>query len=829
MWVVFLIVALPGLLSLSACSPDAAEHRANAERYLAEGEKKEAVLELRSALRIEPTDAETNFRIATILDGMGGFEDAAFYYRETYRLDPARSDAALAEARLIVWEEPELAEELIRGVLEREPANPLARVRLSELELIREDATAALDAAMVGVELAPDDYRPHVQLGIVLRAQVRELRSVGDASPEALFEQALAAFDRALELSPESAPPVELLHLRLERAMVFASWEGHQEEAKTAFRDMIEATEGSQQRIALDAAFRYARRTEDVDFRRWVLEYQRSHYPDAYGAWGALARLEEESGGSGKELLESLLELQPEAAEAHILYARHLARKGQADQAAMHLLEVADRVDDPASLLALAVTLKLQAGEAEAAKEVLTRLETEYPELPATEFARAQRAFASGRLEEAATLLGKLEERAPSSRVSVLLARVELHRQSFPAALAAIQRALALASQQDVSNVARPRADVLRLKAQIHASMRDWPGTVRTLRRLSEGGKVSLLPGDRILLARAFYGLGRPKVGKKNLESLLELTPPPVDALLEFGRLERGRDPERARAALKQAVERAPADLRPVALLARLELETGNPEAAWTQLATAIEKNPSSALLHLLRARLRASEGDLEAALGDARRALELEPGFAAATRLQTELLSAQGKVGEGIEALEALAAEGHLDPSGRVRLARMHMEAGNGDRAVELLEQALSEQDDLHGGKNDLAFLLASRGVDLGRAVQLAQEARSALPNSSDVADTLGFAYLRNGLPEAALPQFESAVELAEARGHKNPLLLYHLGLALQALERTAEAAAAIEGSLAVEGEHPGFPREQAQRELEALRSAEAGSVGSS
>ena len=65
--------------------------------------------------------------------------------------------------------------------MEREPSNAIARVRLSEFELIHEDAPAALAAAQRAVELAPDDYRTHVQLGIVRRAQVRELQIVGDA------------------------------------------------------------------------------------------------------------------------------------------------------------------------------------------------------------------------------------------------------------------------------------------------------------------------------------------------------------------------------------------------------------------------------------------------------------------------------------------------------------------------------------------------------------------------------------------------------------------------------------------------------------------------
>jgi tetratricopeptide (TPR) repeat protein len=820
--VAVLVAALLGPLSLAGCSPDAAERRERAERYLAEGQAQKALLELRSVLQIEPNHVQTNFRIAEIAEELGKLEEAAFFYRETLRIDPTRSDAALAEARLIAWDDAERAEELITGVLEREPSNALARVRLSEFELIHDDAPAALAAALAAVELAPDDYQTHVQLGIVRRAQVRELQIVGDAPPNALFEQALAAFDRALELS-EPAPPDEILQMRLERAAVFASWDGHRSEAAAAYREVVEVTEGPGQQAALVAAIRYARNLGDAELRRWVLERQLALDPEAYVAWGELARLEDESGRSGTAVLESLLERRPKAAQAHLLYARHLAQAGQPDQAATHLLEIADQTDDPASVLALAVALKLRAGERGAAREVLTRLEAGHPDLPVTEFARAQEAFTSGRAGEAAEILEGLRERAPSRRVSELLARVELRRKALPEALVAVGRAL------ELSGSGPAPAELLRLKARIQVAMRDWPAARRTLQRLSRRSETGLRPGDRILRARTFYGLGHPEAAKQALERALAPTPPPLEALIEYGRRERRRDPERARALLEQAVERAPNDLRGLALLAQLDLETGNPEAARARVDAAIERIPSSARLHLMHARLLAAEGNLEDALDETRRAMELSPDLAGAGQLQVALLSQQGELEEAIESLEALAAEGHLDPPGRVRLARMHSTLGNEDRAIELLEQALGERSDLHEGKNDLAFLLTRRGVDLDRAVQLARDARSALPDSPDVADTLGFAYLRKGLPQAALPQLEAAVELAEARGRDNPSMLYHLALALQALGRGGEAATALEDSLAIEGDFPGFPREKARRELQALRTAEAGEGDSS
>jgi len=515
-------------------------------------------------------------------------------------------------------------------------------------------------------------------------------------------------------------------------------------------------------------------------------------------------------------LLESLLAQRPDAADAHRVYARHLARTGRIDEATAHLLGAAEGADEPAQVLALAVELKLEQRQIEDARAILARLESEHPGLPATDFARAQVASASRRPDEAARILTALAERAPNPRVHGLLARVELNRRALPEALSAVDRALELSGQ-------RPPPDLLRLKARIQTALWDWTGALNSLRRLANISRTGLNPEDQVLRARALYELGRRGLGKRILELVLASEQPPVNAMLLYARRENRQDPDRARALLEQARARAPGDLRALVLLTRLDLQTGRGDEARARLDAAIERTPGSARLHWLRAKVLVRQGDLEPALADTRRARELAPDMPEAQRLEVALLAEQGQLDQVFESLEASEAEGHLDPRGRLRLAQLYMTRGKDERAIELLEQALAEDGDLHEAKNDLAFLLTRRGEDLDRALQLAQEARSALPESVEVADTLGYAYLRKGLPEAALSQLEAAVDLAETRGEPHPTALYHLGLALKALGRQAEAGSALERSLAIEGDFPSFPREEARRELQALRTAPA------
>src|SRR5690606_8279206 len=107
----------------------------------------------------------------------------------------------------------------------------------------------------------------------------------------------------------------------------------------------------------------------------------------------------------------------------------------------------------------------------------------------------------------------------------------------------------------------------------------------------------------------------------------------------------------------------------------------------------------------------------------------------------------------------------------------------------------------------------------------KLAQEAQRAEPENPDFVDTLGFVYLRRGLYEPAVQQLEYAVDLADRAQLARPEFHYHLGLALRALGRQGDAAAAFERALALDAEFP--HAEEARRELEAARSSSASTPG--
>jgi tetratricopeptide (TPR) repeat protein len=802
-----------GLACALGCPSDTeriAQHLSLAETYTAEGQSREAVIELRSALQLDPTSAEINFRIAEIMQQENNLGDAVFFFQEAHRLAPERSDASLSLARLLLWEDPDLADKLIDEVLVREPDNPLAHVRRSEAALARNDLEIGLTAALTAVEIAPEDAQAHLHLGIVRRAQIREARIGRGAEPDpALFQKALDSFERGIALASEHPDEQPKLLTRgwLERAQLLASWPDREEEAEHAFIEAVEQAEQwpELQMRALEAVLEDTERTGDADLRHWALEQKVNLEPRSDEAWIELARRAERVDGTGGEVLERMIELRPEDARAHALYARQLSQWGKRPEAIDHLEEVVADTRNPALIWAAVVELEAGTENHSTALKALEHLQSEYPDLPQTGASEARVAFSEGRFEDAAATLRELLDVSESADAYTLLAECELRLSNPGAAVAAVEQAVALAR--------KPLPLVLRrLKGRAHAAAGDWVAAWRSFRQVAASGRGNMKVDDAVWLARSLYNTGRQAAGRRVIESVLAVEPPDAEAVLAFAYWEGENEPQRARQLLEAVLKRNPSHIQALRQLVRLSSRQRHPELALPHVDAALKSNPDSAALLALSARAYQAAEDGDLAEQSIRRAFELEPG-----RYDTVwLLSGMLPPEEAMALLEKQHAQEELDPRSRAVLARLHAGQGDAARAIELLEEALADNPNLAGAKNDLAYLLIEQGADLERGLRLAREAREALPQQPQTLHTLGFAMLKNDLAEPAVEQLREAIALAGEGQEAPPIFFYHLGLAYKATGRHDQATEALERALG----GADFPEaEEARRELSLLK----------
>ncbi len=815
--------------SLPGCKSDQQKreaHMARAESYMAEGKKKEALLELRNALQLDPNNAATNMRIAQILQGQQEFGDAAFYFSEAYRLDPNLSDAALAQAMLLSFAETDRAEGLVQQVLEREPSSARAHAVRSHLALIRKDMAQALTSALTAVELDPKNRQAAHQLGIVHQARIREARDIEHKEPgDEVFAAAVAAFERAAQLGN----PGEKAASMRERARVLATWPGHEAEAEAAFRELVGQTGASGDpklaRQGAEAALVYARKTRNTPLRRWAIDKLLAADPGNIEAWTAAADLDQVERGEGEAVYRRLLDQRPKDAQAHIAYARFLAQQGRVKEALSQLESQAGSSDDPAAMLGFIVDLYYGLGQPERASQVVSRLEKEYPDSVRTQLAQAQRMIAENRFNEAADRMRELSGKVESADALRLLALAEYRRGRMTESAEAMARALELSPDAEPST--------LQLAAEIQYANRNWDQLLATIQSLYD--TQGRLPGRmRILFAEALFETGRSVMAKSSLENELKIDEPDAEAVLLFARYRAVEEPERARKLMEAASQRSPDDVRLLAGLAQLDLAAGRREQALKRLDAALAGDlpePRTAALRLLRAQVLLQLGQAEKAEADALRAFQAAPGNQQAMELLVAIYASQGRLDAGISSLEEARSVGALGPGGQELLGRLYAQAGREDEAIALLEELLEQPGERPGTKNDLAFLLAKKGRDLDRALGLAREAQQALERNPGVADTLGYVYYRKELYGPAVEQFRYALQLAGARAAapsaESATYHYHLALALRGQGRPDEAKQELASALALDPELAEAKAELA--ELEHAPAAAAPGPGSS
>jgi predicted Zn-dependent protease len=100
----------------------------------------------------------------------------------------------------------------------------------------------------------------------------------------------------------------------------------------------------------------------------------------------------------------------------------------------------------------------------------------------------------------------------------------------------------------------------------------------------------------------------------------------------------------------------------------------------------------------------------------------------------------------------------------------------GQSERAKPIYEKILGLQNDHPVALNNLAYIKAQEGNDLDGALTMAQRARQKMPESTAIADTLGWIYIKKNMTEDAVRVFSDLTQ----KEPKNPMFHYHYGMAL-------------------------------------------------
>jgi tetratricopeptide (TPR) repeat protein len=674
----------------------------------------------------------------------GRFAEAIIEYRNAVHIDPMFGQARkqLAESYARSGDDGRAFEEFVRAA-DMLPADVGVQLNAGKMLLVARKPEEALARAEAALKVQPENVEALILRGNALSG----LRT---------FEEALKAIEQAIQLDPDrGATYTDLANIELAQ--------GRRAQAEAAF---LRATELSPNdaRSHLGLGIFYSSLGRTADAERAFVQ-----------AW----KLEPENVLTNRFLAATLFAT-GRRAEAEP-YLRRIADGSRGLDGALALAdyyllmrrpkEAIDYLENLESGRAVPdVTLRLARayaalGDRAKAHSLVDQVLAANAKLGAAHLAKGQLLLQDGQRDDAFAAIRTATALDPASAdAQFALGRLYAARDDRAAAQAAFREVLRI----------NPRATSAQVRLAALQAQSQPNEAVRTADEAARNEPTSL--AARLALIRGLIGAKDLSRAEREMMKLRAEFPNAAavhsqDAMLAMLR----KDMAGARAALDRAEKLDPASLETLAAAIAYELTNNNSAAARSRLEARLQQGSDPDLL-LLAARTYLMMKDAAAAEKALRMAIEADPSRNQPYAMLGSMYMDQKRLDEALREYEALSKR-QARPIAPLTMTGLILEQqGKPDEAIKRYEDALAVDAQASVAANNLAWILAERGQDLNRALQLAQTAAAATPDTPEIIDTLGWVYYKRDLPQLAIPLFEQASKKAPAV----PEYHYHLGLAL-------------------------------------------------
>jgi len=680
--------------------------------------------------------------------GNGYFEkqqytEAIIEYRNAIAIDakfgPARK--RLGEAYAKIGNAPGARDEYVRAA-DLLPNDVEVQLDAGQLLLAFHKPQDALGRAEAALKLDPRNVQAHV-----LRASAL----IGLNS----FDEALNTMNGAIDLDPNRARTFSSLgDLQLAR--------GRREEAEAAFRKAAEmAPNDLQVHLALGNFYSVIARPREAE-----------------------------------QAFLKALTIEPQNKPANRFLASLMIATGRRADAEPYLQRIADSKDLP-SVVALAdyyltmrrpkdaisslerienansnplVAVRLArayvaADDKSSAQALVDQVLTQNPKDADAQLLKGQMLLDAGKRDEAFQAVQAASTANPSSvDAQFALGRMYAERGDNAAAQAAFKEVLRL----------DPRAAGAQIQlARLQAKAGNRSESLRTAEEVARNNPKSL--AARLELVRSLLAVKDFAQAQSGIAKLHTDFPDAAAVYVQESRLALLKnDLAGARAALNRAQTLEPKSIDVFESLIALDFKQNNPSGAKSRVEDRLAQERTPQVL-LIAARTSLSIKDVEAAEKMLRELIQLAPSVSESYGLLGSIYLGQKKLDQAVTEFESLAKL-QTKPVGPLTMVGMILERqGKRDLARKKYEDVLAIDPRAATASNNLAWLLADIGEDLDRAVQLAQAAVAASPETPEIIDTLGWVYYKKNQPELAIAQFLRCVQKAPTVADYH----YHLGLA--------------------------------------------------
>lgn len=585
---------------------------------------------------------------------------------------------------------------------------------------------------------------------------------------EGSVPDALAAFERAAKLAPDSP---ETVYVLLEHGQLLARMAQYARNPSQRDDNLRQAAEkmAAARRLApenldvlravgevyIDLA---ATDPKAIETAREALEGVRRRDPSDAQSFLTLGRIymEEDQPEKAAEVFRELVDNLPQQRTAYALLVESLMRSNKAAEAEKTLREILGF--DPGSLearLALA-DLQSQRGDAAAVLETLKSAPEETRDDPRLRRQLAWALYQGGDLEGALAAVEALRVKDPEGQSLALL------------------KGLILAAQGR-------NEEALDLLSRVRESQ------PKDLALAATAARVMQRAGRRDEAARLLTGLGEAlaKDGKAGEAAQVRMEAAQM--------LADGKDWAKVGPALGPLLKDADAAVRLPAVL--LQAEALAQDERYAAALDLLAREPESPAVASKRAEVLTRAGREE----EARQVFAtLAAGDEASTLAAAQAWQRLDQHQESIPILEKLTAARPDQPVLGFLLGAAYERTQQTDKAIAELRRVVKIDPEFHAALNYLGYTMAEANTHLEEALDLVTRAVALDPDNGSYVDSLGWVYYRMGRPEAARVELERAVRLEP----EDATLQEHLGDVYVALGQKERARQAYERALAIGGD---------------------------
>jgi tetratricopeptide (TPR) repeat protein len=687
-----------------------------------------------------------------------------------------------------------------------------AHYQLGETYLKLGETTRAFQELSRTVELAPDNYRAHIDLANLLVAARNP-----DGSPNNDYiKQARTHLDLLREKQPQNPE-------------VFQAWADY------------DSTEGN-----VGAA---------------ILEMQKGIAADPSRSESylnlALLQLRANSPEQAEVSFKKAAELGPQAMNAQLAlggFYQSRNRMPEAEQQFKHAMQVAPKDPSPREALVRLYMTEGKKAEAEAflkqtkydlqdtsegyrllgdfyfATGDLDKATSEYESLFSAhpkdiqvKKNYVQLLILKNRLDEAGKLNDELLKTNPrDADALVYRGQIQLSRSDAGGAVDSLQEALKSDFNSGVAHYQLGRAfemqhndaraesewrEAVRLRpdltdaqhalAALELSRGDVDALMGTAQQMIDGAPNS--PEGYITRALAEMNREKYAEAQQDLTKATGLAPTSPAPYVQMGRLYQMQKhyPE-AVSYYRQALDKDPASTDGLQGIMNVYLAQKQVDQAIAAARTQIAKSPNvSGFFDLLGTAL-SQKKDLPAAETALRKAIELDGNNSDALLKLGQVQAAQGSVDQALATYQQSIKEHPREIAFYILAGEMYESQSHWDQAKTMYQKALEVQPNYALASNNLAYVMLEQGGNVDVALALAQTARRGMPNSANAADTLGWAYFQKGVYQSAIQMFQESLRLSEKSGASDDTTVhYHLAMAFQKTNQMSQARQQLERAL--------------------------------